>query len=212
NTYTYNSGTGVISLSEPLPGNGQTLTIAAVEHDVTGAVSATSTASATEYTPVATGANAALTVAIPGTVVNGVTEISSTSSTSNNASVTLTPTGIATLASGGNVVLTVTEGANSPQTVTLKLDAQGHLTDGTNTYTYNSTTGVISLSEALPGNGQTLTISAVEHDVTGAVSATSTASATEYTPVATGANAALTVAIPGTVVNGVTEISSTSST
>ena len=190
-----------------MPGNGQTLTIAAVEHDVTGAVSATSSASATEYTPVATGANAALTVAIPGTVVNGVTEISSTSSTTNNASVTLTPTGIATLASGGNVVLTVTEGTNSPQTVTLKLDAQGHLTDGTNTYTYNSATGVISLSEALPGNGQTLTIAAVEYDVTGAVSATSSASATEYTPI----TSAPTVTIVGAV-NGELNASTTGAT
>jgi hypothetical protein len=186
NTYRYSGG--VITLTELAPGSGHTITVTATETDAANTVSASTSASALEYTPV----SAAPAVAIVGAVSG---DLSTAAVTGGNvsATVTLNAAGQATLSSGGSVQVTVVDDGTTSN-LNLHLNGSGALVDGSgNTYSYSG--GVITLTEVAPGSGHTITVTATETDAANTVSASTSASALEYTPV----SAAPAVAIVGAV-------------
>ena len=170
-TYGYNAG--VISLTEVAPGNGHSISITATETDASGLVSAANNASANEYTPV----TAAPAVAISG-LVNGEISTATLHGTSTvNATISLTTTDQASLSSGGSIQVSVNDNGTLSN-LNLHLNTLGNLIDASgNNYLYNS--GIITLTEAAPGNGHTLSITATQTDAAGTISAGATASALE---------------------------------
>ncbi|MET3124012.1 hypothetical protein AAKU67_003627, partial [Oxalobacteraceae bacterium GrIS 2.11] len=188
----YSYSGGVITLPETAPGNANTISITANEIDVNGNPSYSATSTAVEYTPASTPA-----VTIVG-AVNG--ELSTaTTGASVNATIALDAQGQATLLSNGTVQITVTD-AGVTQNLNLHLNASGALVDGSGT-TYNYSGGVITLSESAPGSGNTITVSATETDAAAVVSASSMATASEYTPAPSVAPA---VAIVGAISSSLT--------
>jgi len=170
-TYTYNGS--VITLSETAPGSGNTLTVTATETDAGGVVSASSTAAASEYTPISA---IAPTVSITGAVANTLTNAIMNGATAVNATVAFNAAQQNTLASGGTVHVTivdagVTQNLNLVQVGNALVDSLGH------TYTYAG--GIATFAEVAPGTGNAITVSASLTDAAGVSSPTGTASATE---------------------------------
>ncbi|HEY8026518.1 MAG TPA: Ig-like domain-containing protein, partial [Burkholderiaceae bacterium] len=170
----YSYSGGVITLTEVAPGDGNTITITSIETDVAGNPSASSSAAATED------------ISAPGAPIVSIstdtnhdgfintTELGASSTV--QATVALNAAGQTDLANGGTVQLTVVD-AGVTQTLNLHMSG-GNLVDGSgNTYGYSG--GVISLTEAAPGDGKGISVTATETDAAGNVSASSNAAATE---------------------------------
>jgi hypothetical protein len=170
NTYGYSGG--VITLSELAPGNGNTISVTASETDVYGNVSASASASALQDTTLPPTPTVSITTDtnqdgyISAAELNGATTVSAT--------VTLSSTAQTDLTNGGSVQVTVVD-AGTTTNLALHLSGSSLIDAGGNTYGYSS--GVITLSEAAPGNGNSVSVSATVSDVYGNVSAASTATA-----------------------------------
>ena len=172
NTYGYTGG--VITLTEAAPGNGNTISVTASETDVYGNASASATASATQHTTLPD----TPTVSIPVANASGViTAAALNGATSVAATVTLDATGQTDLTAGGTVHVTVID-AGTTTNLALHLSGSSLIDAGGNTYGYSG--GVITLTEAAPGNGNTLSVTASETDVYGNASASASASATQH--------------------------------
>ncbi|MDR3388748.1 MAG: hypothetical protein P4L92_17000, partial [Rudaea sp.] len=172
NTYAYSGG--VITLSEAAPGNGNTISVTATETDINNNVSSQGTASATQHTALPD----TPTVSIPEANASGViTAAALNGATSVSATVTLDSTDQTDLTAGGTVHVTVVD-AGTTTNLALHLSGSSLIDAGGNTYGYSG--GVITLAEAAPGNGNTLSVTASETDVYGNVSASASASATQH--------------------------------
>ncbi|MDR3482342.1 MAG: retention module-containing protein, partial [Burkholderiaceae bacterium] len=143
---------------------------------------------------------------ISATELNGASTVTAT--------VTLDSAGQTVLTNGGSVQISVVD-AGTTTNLNLHLSGSNLVDAGGNTYAYSG--GVITLSEAAPGNGNTISVTATETDVNHNVSSQGTASAVEQTVaesititvnpigVINGAEGSSTnpVAITGTVSNNV---------
>lgn len=186
----YNYNAGVMTISAAAPGSGHSITFSATETDISGISSGNASSSATEYTALSSVPSVAIGNAVAG-------ELSTTAVTGGNvnATVTLSSNGQAVLASGGNVQVSVND-AGTVSNLNLHLNAAGALVDASGTsYIYSN--GVITLTEAAPGSGNTIKVTATETDATATVSVPSSASANEYTPITSQPATAITGAVNG---------------
>ena len=156
-------------------GQRQHANVTASESDVYGNASASASASATQHsvlpdTPtvkITTDTNQDGVISAPE--LNGATNVAAT--------VTLDATGQTDLTAGGTVHVTVVD-AGTTTNLALHLSGSNLVDAGGNTYGYSG--GVITLTEAAPGNGNTISVTASETDVYGNASASATASATQH--------------------------------
>ena len=102
--------------------------------------------------------------------------------TTVSALVGINPTNAIILSNGGTLNVTIND-AGTAQSLALHLNAAGQLVDSTgvtpSSVSYNSATGVVTLTEAAPGNGNTLSVSAAVVDSLGNSSNVVNTSATE---------------------------------
>ena len=170
----YSYSGGVITLTEAAPGDGNSIGISSTVTDVAGNVSTSGSAAAKEDLT----APAAPTVAIATDAdSNGyISGIELNGAASVHATVTLSAAGQTDLSNGGTVQVTVVDNGT---TTNLNLHMSGgNLVDASGAiYSYSG--GVITLTEAAPGNGNTISVTATETDVAGNVSTQGSASAIE---------------------------------
>jgi len=166
---------GVVTVNFANPGDTHSATITATQTDQYGNVASGNTASVTEDITAPSAPAVVITTdanhdgTINATELNGATTVQST--------VTLNAAGQTDLANGGTVQLTVVD-AGVTQTLNLHMSG-GNLVDGSgNTYAYSG--GVITLTEAAPGNGNSITVTATETDKAGNVSTQSSATAAQH--------------------------------
>ena len=207
NTYGYSGG--VITLTEAAPGNGNTLSVTASETDVYGNVSASATASATQNSLAPDTPTVAITTDANHDGVISATELNGASTVT--ATVTLDTAGQTVLTNGGSVQISVVD-AGTTTNLNLHLSGSSLVDAGGNTYAYSG--GVISLSEAAPGNGNTISVTATETDINNNVSSQGTASATQHTalpdtPTVSIPEANASGVITGAALNGATSVSAT---
>ena len=177
----------MITLSEAAPGNGNTIMVTATETDVAGNVSASSSAAAIE--DIATPPTPTVAITTDANSNGYISSAELNGSSTVNAAVTLNSTGQADLATGGSVQVTVVDDGT---TTNLNLHMSGsNLVDGSgNIYSYSG--GVITLTEAAPGNGNSISVTATQTDIAGNVSAAASASAIEDTNVPVAPTTAIT--------------------
>ena len=207
--YAYSSG--VITLSELAPGNGNAITVTASETDVNGNASLPGWASATENITTPDTLTVAITTDANHDGVISATELNG--AVSVTATVTLDATGQSDLTNGGTIQVKVVDNG-STQNLNLHLNGSGVLVDASgNTYGYAG--GVITLSERAPGNGNSINVTATETDVYGNLSAPANANATEHIMLPDTPTVAITTdtnhdgVISFTELNGATNVTAT---
>jgi hypothetical protein len=175
NIYAYSGG--VITLSENAPGNGNTIKVSSTVTDQYTNVSGSSSAQATQESTLPDAPAVTIPLANSGgyitqAALNGAAQIA--------VNVALDSTDQNLLSHGGSVQINVNDNG-ALQTLNLQMSGS-NLVDGSgNTYVYSG--GVITLSEAAPGNGNTITVSSTVTDQYTNVSGSTSTHATEETTV-----------------------------
>ncbi|WP_336939863.1 type I secretion C-terminal target domain-containing protein, partial [Vibrio cholerae] len=165
NEYTYSNG--LITLTQPAPAEGQSITVTATQTDKAGNQSDEGRDTAT----VDTQAPNAPTVLIVDDGTSGDGLLTQGEINSNGAGVQLTVSiNAADFSAGGHVNLTITNG-DASSSVELKLvNGVLQFANGTPATGFDYSNGTISWTENTPADGQSLTVSATQTDKAGNVS------------------------------------------
>ena len=176
-TGTYNSATGVVTVNFANPGDGKVATVTATQSDQYGNTASGNTATVTEHISAPPAPVVTITSDTNHDSVLSGSEVNAEATA--GVAVATVALNAANLAASGSATVTVNDNGTA---TTLTVASNGTVTGGANgvTGSYNSTTGVVTVNFANPGDAHTATVTATQSDQYGNTANGNTATVTEH--------------------------------